>query len=130
MPQVAFHGERWHFEVARIMEDLATANDRRETQRFSINAPLTVTVGDREISAYTRDLSNGGVYFYLSLADGLLIDQDFEFVVELPPEITLSTGCRIQCRGRLVRTENASMHLTGMAAKILEYSIQRGVEAA
>lgn len=90
-----------------------------------MNAPLTVYIGDREIPAYTRDLSNRGVYFYLDLADGALIHRDFEFVVDLPPEITLSTSCLIRCRGRLVRKESDVKNLTGIAAEILDYSILR-----
>ena len=74
-------------------------DDRRIRQRFSINAPLTLLVGDRQIPAYTRNLSNWGVYFYLAMCDGELVDTDLEFVVELPPEVTLSTCCRIHCRG-------------------------------
>jgi hypothetical protein len=108
-----------------MAQDLAPANDRRGRQRFSINAPLTIFVGGREISAYTRDLSNRGVYFYLALTDSPLIERDFEFTVELPPEITLSTCCQIRCRGRTVRTEITSMNLTGVAAEILDYSILR-----
>jgi hypothetical protein len=79
------------------------AFERRERQRFNISAPLTLSIGDREIAAYTRDLSNRGVFFYLAVCDSQLIDGDFEFVVELPPEITLSTCCRIRCKGRAVR---------------------------
>jgi hypothetical protein len=94
-------------------------------QRFGMNAPLTVLVGNREIPAFTRDLSNRGVYFCLNLADGALVSPDFEFVVELPPEVTLSTCCRIHCKGRVVRKETTSWHETGIAAEILHYSIQR-----
>jgi hypothetical protein len=108
-----------------MAQDLAPTNDRRERPRFRMNAPLTVFIGDREIPAYTRDLSNRGVYFYLALSDSALIDRDFEFKVELPPEITLSTCCQIRCRGRAVRTEKTSMNLTGIAAEILSYSILR-----
>ncbi|MGA3263669.1 MAG: PilZ domain-containing protein [Terracidiphilus sp.] len=111
--------------MARISQNLATENDRRGTQRFRISAPLTIFIGDREIPAYTRDLSNRGVYFYLAMADSTLINRDFEFVVEFPPEITLSTSCRIRCRGRAVRKENTAMNLMGMAAEILDYSILR-----
>jgi hypothetical protein len=111
--------------MVQMMRSPATANDRRERQRFRINAPLTVFIGDRELPAYTRDLSNQGVYFYLALADSTLIDNEFEFVVELPPEITLSTCCRIRCRGRVARMEKISSALTGVAAEILDYSIVR-----
>ena len=99
------------------------ANDRRRIQRFRVRAPLTVIAGDREIPAYTRDLSNQGVYFYLASDDSGLIERDFEFWVELPPEITLSTFCRIRCYGRALRKEKTLKGLTGVAAKILDYSI-------
>lgn len=112
-------------EMVRMTKEVTTANDQRGSQRFKISAPLTVLVGDREIPAYTRDLSNRGVYFYLSLADSAMIDRDFEFLIDMPPEITLSTRCRIRCRGRAVRKESALMSLTGVAAEILDYSILR-----
>lgn len=108
-----------------MSETLATTNDRRERQRFRINAPVTLFIGDREIPAYTRDLSNRGVYLYVALTDGTQIDREFEFTVELPPEITLAACCQIRCRGQAVRTEGAAMSLTGMAIEILEYSIVR-----
>jgi hypothetical protein len=100
------------------------SNDRRGAERFEINTPLTLIIGDREIPAHTRDLSNRGVYFYLASSDCTLIDCDFEFIVELPPEITLSTSCRIRCRGHAIRKEETSMNLAGVAAQILDYSIQ------
>jgi PilZ domain len=110
-----------------MTEDFAATNDRRVSQRFKISAPLTVIAGDREIAAFTRDLSNKGVYFYLSLADSSLIDRDFEFTIEMPSEITLASSCRIRCRGKLVRKEMTSRNLTGagVAAEILDYSILR-----
>ena len=109
-----------------MSENLATTNDRRERQRFRINAPVTIFIGDSEIPAYTRDLSNRGVYLYLALTDITQIDSEFEFTVELPPEVTLATSCQIRCRGQAVRTEGAAASLTGMAVEILEYSIVRG----
>ena len=115
--------------MGHMTENLTRENDRRGRPRFSMNAPLTVLIGDREIPAYTRDLSNRGVYFYLDLIDGTLIDRDFEFMVDLPPEITLSTCCSIRCQGRLVRKENTLQNLTGIAAEILNYSILREVPA-
>jgi hypothetical protein len=123
MPKIASHGRQWHLETEHMRRDMARADDRRRRQRFSLNAPLIVIVEDREISAYTRDLSNRGVYFYLGSDDIASIDLDFDFTLELPPEITLSTVCRIQCRGRAVRKETAAGHLTGVAAEILNYSI-------
>jgi hypothetical protein len=65
------------------------------------------------------------VYFYLGSDDSRLISSDIDFVVDLPPEITLSACCRIQCRGLVLRTEESFPGLTGMAAQILDYSIFR-----
>jgi hypothetical protein len=113
------------FRMVRMSQNQAMVSERRGRQRFSINAPLTLFIGDREIPAYTRDLSNRGVYFYLALADLPLAGQEFEFLVELPPEITLSTCCRIRCRGRAIREEKTSNNLTGIAAEILDYAILR-----
>jgi hypothetical protein len=113
------------FQMVQPSQKQAMVSERRTRQRFSINAPLTLFIGDREIPAYTRDLSNRGVYFYLALADLPFVDSDFEFLVELPPEITLSTCCRIRCRGHAVREEKTSSNLTGIAAEILDYSILR-----
>jgi hypothetical protein len=115
--------------MGHMTENMTRENDRRGRPRFSMNAPLTVFIGDREIPAYTRDLSNRGVYFYLDFVDGTLIDRDFEFMVDLPPEITLSTSCSIRCQGRLVRKENTLQNMTGVAAEILDYSILREVPA-
>jgi hypothetical protein len=113
-------------EMMPMSEDLATKNARRERQRFKISAPVTLFIGDREIPAYTRDLSNRGVYLYLALTDNTEIGLEFEFTVDLPPEITLASCCQIRCKGQAVRTEGAAASLTGMAVEILEYSIFRG----
>jgi len=111
--------------MERMRQNLSRADDRRGRQRFSLSAPLIVIAGDREIPAYTRDLSNQGVYFFLGSEDIALVDSDFDFTLELPPEITLSTCCRIECRGRTVRMEIGLRDLTGVAAEILNYSIHR-----
>jgi hypothetical protein len=102
-----------------------SALDLRARQRFGISVPLTVIIGQREIPGFTRDLSNRGVYFYLDLADSGLIGGEFEFRVELPPEITLSTCCLIHGKGRVLRADSASSQYAGIAAEILHYSMQR-----
>jgi hypothetical protein len=102
-----------------------SASNRRERQRYGINAPVTVVVGKRKVAGFTQNLSNQGVFFHLAAADSAMIDGDFDFLVELPPEITLSTGCSVRCQGRVVRTENLPGQLTGIAARILHYSMQR-----
>ncbi|MDR3413434.1 MAG: PilZ domain-containing protein, partial [Formivibrio sp.] len=118
-------------ETVRMTQDSTPASERRGSQRFRISAPVTVISGEHEIPAYTRDLSNRGVYFYIALSDSTLIDRDFEFTIEMPSEITLSTSCRIRCRGKLVRKEVTSRNLTGagIAAEIMDYSILRNIVA-
>jgi len=118
-------GTNPELEMACMTESLPIGRDRRERQRFKINAPVTSFMGDSEIAAYTRDLSNRGVFFYLSQTESAQIDSEFEFMVDLPPEITLSSFCKIRCRGRVVRLEESAMNLTGIAAEILDYSILR-----
>jgi hypothetical protein len=98
-------------------------DNRRKTQRFQIKAPLTISIGDREIPGFTRDLSNKGVYFYVGATERPQAGDDIEFVVELPPEITLSNSCLIRCRGRVARTELTQRNEAGIAAEILEYRI-------
>jgi hypothetical protein len=120
--------DRFREETVPMTQDTqTTANERRSSHRFKISAPLTVIVGELEIPAYTRDLSNRGVYFYLTIPDSILIDKDFEFLIDMPSEITLTASCRLRCRGKLIRKEVTSRSLTGagVAAEILEYSILR-----
>jgi hypothetical protein len=112
-----------------MKSNVDAASDRRERQRFGINAPLTVLMGQREIPGFTRDLSNRGVYFFLDMADSAQLDGEIEFMVELPPEITLSTCCSIRCQGHVVRTDDTTKQLTGVAAEIHHYSIQREAAA-
>jgi hypothetical protein len=99
--------------------------DRRERPRFSVNIPLTVYVGERAISACARNVSDRGVYFYLALSDSEAVERDFEFMLQLPPEVTSSTWCAIRGQGRLLRKEVISSEVAGMAAEILECSIVR-----
>ena len=106
---------------------ITVENERRECQRFRVSAPISVSVGDRHCFGSTRDLSNQGVYFYLDSAEGMLNGKQFDFVIELPPEVTLSTQCFIRCLGEVVRTENVSADLAGIAARLLDFSITQDV---
>ncbi len=102
-----------------------TATERRKVPRFKINAPLTLLAGSREILASTRDLSNCGVFFYLDEPGDPPLEGEFDFIVSLPPEVTLSTCCQIRCHGRAVREEESKGEQTGVAAEIVTYAIFR-----
>jgi hypothetical protein len=110
-------------ELVHMMQDPESASNRRKFERFKVSAPLTLVAGGREIPAYTRNLSDRGVYFYLNSDDSELIDRDIEFMLELPPEITLLPCCRVRCRGQVLRKETGLMSLTGVAAQILDYLV-------
>lgn len=108
-----------------MKQELKVDNERRVRQRFKVNAPLSLMIGEQAAPGYTRDLSNKGVYFYLASAESLTLDSRFDFVIDLPPEITLSSRCQIRCVGRALRMEATQTDLTGIAAEILDYSISR-----
>jgi hypothetical protein len=112
-----------------IMKQLPIAKERRKGERFGISAPLTVFLDSREVPGFTQNLSNQGVFFHLDLADNAALGGEFKFQVEMPPEITLSTRCLVECQGRVVRIEKTSGQFMGVAAEILHYSIERGAAA-
>ena len=111
-----------------VTRNTAAAEDRRHRQRFSINAPVTFSMGKCEVQAYTRDLSSQGLYLYAASAEGLSIGQNIELLIKLPPEITLSSCCLIRCRGRVLRIEDTPGDSTGIAAEIGQYSILSDAE--
>ena len=107
------------------MGKMQSVEERRQRRRYGINAPLKVFIGKREIPGFTRDLNDLGVYFFLDMSGKAPIVGDFEFLIELPPEVTLSACCMVRCTGQVVRTDDGSAQLTGIAARILRYSIER-----
>lgn len=95
--------------------------------RSSISIPLVVLDGKCEVSAYTRDVSGVGVYFFVDSDEEDRIQGEFRFVMDVPPEVTLSSYCRVLCVGTAVRKERVANNLAGIAARILWYSISKGV---
>ena len=83
---------------------------------------MTIMAEGREISAFTRDISNIGVFFYVSPDETPGIGETFKFVIDLPGEVTLSESCRIQCLGKVVRTNDTPEKKVGVAAQVLDYS--------
>jgi hypothetical protein len=82
--------------------------------------------GGRQIPAFTRDLSDQGVYFYISPTDTPRVGDDLEFVIELPAELTLSESCRIRCQGRVLRTTETSWDEVGVATEMTRYAFLSG----
>ena len=96
--------------------------ERRSEKRFSIRLPFTIITPTEAISAFTRDLSDTGVYFYVSSEDLDLVSQQFECRVEFPPEITMTMSRRMCFTGTLLRTEKRTSGEIGLAAKLCKVS--------
>src|ERR1035441_439525 len=106
-----------------MKRDPATENERRNQERFEIRVPLYLRMGTSNVPALTRNPSNHGVYFYLAASESPQVDQELDFEIELPPEMTWTHNSVIHCRGRALRTETVSSDETGVAAAISNYSI-------
>ncbi len=80
--------------------------------------PLTVITPTENVSAFTRDLSNTGVYFYVSSEQLELISREFECLIEFPAEITMSASQRMYFKGTVLRMERRISGEVGLAAKL------------
>jgi hypothetical protein len=125
MSQLISEDRKLQGEMERLSRNSAMPNERRQNERFKLNAPVILSNGFHEIQAYTRDMSSRGLYLYADSSEDFQCGQNLDFLVKLPPEVTLSDFCTIQCRGRLVRLESTSSNLAGMAVDIIQYSILR-----
>jgi hypothetical protein len=84
--------------------------ERRATQRFDFQIPVTIRLADKqtESSGFTQDLSARGALLYtdLAVAEGDAV----ELTLSMPSEITLTENMRVRCRGKVMRV---STDLTG-----------------
>ena len=82
--------------------------EKRATRRFALRLPVSVNFASNPgapMSAQTRDVSARGICFYLEAP--LAVGSEIDFTLTLPPEITLTESIRVQCKGRVVRVEEA-----------------------
>jgi len=95
--------------------------EKRAARRFALRIPVAVARDENSNhneSAQIRDVSARGVSFYLDspIAQGSPIG----FTLTLPPEITLTESIRVQCKGRIVRVEDAANDGKMAAAAVIE----------
>lgn len=101
-------------------------NERRKRRRFCVHASVSLNIDDVPLTGLTRDMSSEGVYVYLCSVEDIALHQILELIIELPPEITLSSSsCMIRCSGRVVRVIDEPTDLTGIAVEIQSYTISR-----
>jgi PilZ domain len=102
---------------------MAEAQEKRAARRFALRIPVSVGRGENSNlneDAQLRDVSARGICLYLDspIEKGSAIG----FTLTLPPEITLTESIRVQCKGRVVRTEGSSGNgKIAVAAVIEEY---------
>ncbi len=97
--------------------------ERRKAQRFDYSLPVTVRSPGGEFAqetALSHDLSSLGIFFFMNQApaEGGRI----EFVVTLPPEVTLTDSMRVDCRGRVIRVVAQQGSRYGVGATIDGYN--------
>ncbi|HEY2171476.1 MAG TPA: hypothetical protein VGJ30_17760, partial [Candidatus Angelobacter sp.] len=66
----------------------------------------------------TRDVSSRGVFMYLDTE--IIAGAPIEFVMTLPPEITLADPVRVRCTGKILRVDKAAQG-QGVAVTIEKY---------
>lgn len=94
--------------------------ERRRTPRFGITLPVTLrSAAPQERHAITRDISSSGAYIYVEHSD-LNAGASVEFVLELPPSVTLTTPVRVWCRANVVRVD-PDANRVGVALQIESY---------
>lgn len=96
--------------------------EKRAARRFPLRVPVSVNRSNNGIgeAAQIRDISARGICFYLDSA--IAQGSPIAFTLTLPPEITLTESIRVQCKGKVVRVEEAKADgRVSVAAVIEEY---------
>ena len=89
-------------------------SDARTGKRFPLELPIKIHKTDApgEASGVTGNLSAAGVYIRADAS--LEMGSPVEFEITLPPEVTGGQeNVVIQCRGRVVRTDESSADPSG-----------------
>ena len=96
--------------------------ERRSTQRFDFQLPVTIrrVDGDREGYGFTQNLSARGVFLYsdFPVCDGEAI----ELTLTMPGEILLAESARVRCHGKVVRVvPTAGSSASGIVVQLEGY---------
>jgi len=77
--------------------------ERRASQRFEYQLPVSICVSGHEGSGFTQDLSGRGVCFITDMK--LVESESVELTLMMPSEITLGENMRVRCRGAVKRIQ-------------------------
>lgn len=103
-------------------------SEARTGKRFPLHLPIKIHSEDSaaDASGMTGNLSAAGVYIKADAA--LQVGSPVEFEITLPPEVTGGKeDVTIQCRGRVVRTDDRTDQRAGEQAAGAAPGEQRGV---
>jgi len=103
--------------------------ERRCGQRFQLNLPLTIHVGEKTFSGFTQDVSSRGLFLFAeaSLPEGTVVELTFT----MPSEITLGESMRVRAHGRVLRSDSSQPGpRTGVAVQLDSYQYLAAPEAA
>ena len=105
------------------MNKVRETDDLRSAMRFPIKLPVQVGVEAEKFSAETRDISAGGIMFYVKTP--MEVGSRIDFTIALPAAI-LGTphDVTVQCVGRIVRCDEDGPR-RAVAAVIDEYRFER-----
>jgi hypothetical protein len=99
--------------------------EQRSIRRFSLDLPISVKFldhGRHEFGARTRDVSSRGIFMFVNTE--LTAGSPIEFVMTLPPEITLAEPLRVRCAGKVLRVDKTEQD-QGVAVAIEKYDFVR-----
>jgi hypothetical protein len=102
--------------------------ERRCGQRFQLNLPLTIHVGEKAVPGFTQDVSSRGLFLYTeaNLAEGATVELTFT----MPSEITLGESMRVRGHGRVLRTDSSQAGpRTGVAVLLDSYQYLASLES-
>lgn len=77
--------------------------ERRASQRFEFQQPVSIRVSGCNGSGFTQDLSGRGVSFITDMT--LATGEPVELTLMMPSEITLGESMRVRCRGQVTRVQ-------------------------
>lgn len=100
--------------------------DRRRSKRFGIHAPAIARIKNRDIYAFTRDVSTLGTYLNGVGEEGLPEVGDMvDLTIKVPPVLgSAKTSC-ITGSGRVTRIEAGPYGEHGIALEIFDFAIQQ-----
>ncbi|MBV9147098.1 MAG: PilZ domain-containing protein [Acidobacteria bacterium] len=108
-----------------------SAGERRSLSRFVLELPIFIRVPRSLglVEAETRDLSAGGVFFYIN--SKLAVGTEIEFSIVVPQELTHADAIPVSCKGRVVRVQEAGKtRRVGIAAAIYSFHFLAAASAS